>query len=68
MSHPRGTARQKDWLFLWRRGSMKRLSRKTKKRLRKSNRVIRERLEDLLTPTPAAWKEMSIYYEALERA
>ncbi|OPG91310.1 hypothetical protein B2I21_35005 [Chryseobacterium mucoviscidosis] len=68
MIYPRGTAKRKDWLFLWRHGSMNWLSRKTKKRLRKSSRVMREKQDDRLTPTPAAFEEAAKYYEALEQA
>lgn len=67
MSYPRGTARQKDWLFFWRQGSVKRLSRKTKKRIMKSSRVMRQKQDDGLTLTPAAFNEAAKYYEALER-
>lgn len=53
MHKVRGTVKRTDWRFIKRLGKDGKLSRKTKKRLKTSGRVMRQQLDEIMrTPYP----------------
>lgn len=62
MTKPRGMLKRKDWRFIKRQGKDGKLSRKTKKRLKTSSRVARQKLDELLLgPYPVIEMDWSNY-------